>query len=182
MAIVQDLKVLFANFLLQRRIFRKGSQPYPLNIDKANSIGILYKSADKKDSEAVKALKKELKDKGKHVSLLEYYDFEDDPDHVLSTKDYSFITYNDLTFFDLPKDSAIEDFSHKKYDIVISLCLNQCLPLHYVMAIAQADFKIGVYRPDYANLYDFMIDAHPNTTLIQLIDTIKYYLHSIHKN
>lgn len=182
MAIVQDIKLKFANFLLNRHIFPKERQALPLNIDKAESIGIVYKSNHEKDSEAVKALKKELKEQGKNVTLLEYYDADEEPENVLSTKNYSFITYKDLTFFDLPKNSAIHDFSENQYDIVISLCLDQCLPLHYVMAIAKANFKIGIYTEEYANLYDFMINAESNTTLVQLIDTLKYYLKSIYKN
>ncbi len=182
MTFVDNLKFKFANFLLNRRIFKGGSLHSPLDLDKAKTIGIVFKSSGKEDSDSVKALKKELKDRGKTVYLLEYFDSEENEDTILKTKEYIFLTNKDLTIFDLPKKSVLKDFTDQKFDMVISLCLDDSLPVHYILAIARADFKVGIYDPDYSHIYDFMINSDSGANMNQVISTLKYYLKSIHKN
>jgi len=182
MSLVQELKLRFANFLLNRHNFRPGLLNSPLNLDKARTIGIVFKAGSKADTETIKAMSKSLNEQGKTVYMLEFFDSDENTDNLLKTKHYSFITRKDLTFLNLPKKHAIADFAAHDFDITMAFCFDKCLSIHYAMAVAKADFKIGLYSPEYAHIYDFMIQDDQQSSIQYAIHTLQYYLNSIHKN
>lgn len=182
MAFVQELKLRFVNFLLNKRIFRPGKLNSPLDLDKAKTVGIVYKPVDQNDENVIKALQKELSDSGKTVFMLAYYDELEPPETILKTKHYLFLTPKDLNLLEIPKKSVVGDFLEQDFDIVMTFCFDQCMPLYYLTAVTKADFKLGIYDPYYSHIYDFMVQPDSQQNIEQAVHTLKYYLKSIHKN
>ena len=180
--LVERIKFRFANFLLNRRLYNSGSLSTPLDLDKARTIGIVYTIRNESEREAIKSFDADLKNAGKKVFLLEYVDAVEIPQNLLKTKNFIYFTHDDLSFFHLPKKSVVSDFTEQHFDIVMGFCFANCLPVHYLTAIAKADFKIGLYDKEYAFVYDFMLNLTPDTGIELIIEMLKYYMQSIHKN
>jgi len=65
-----------------------------------------------------------------------------------------------------------------EFDMVISLTIEDCLPLDYLVAKSNAKFKVGkLTQKTYK--YDFMIDIAKNNSIKYLIENIVHYLSMI---
>ena len=96
---------------------------------------------------------KELKRSGKKVSLMAYKEVK-----VLSGKeDFPCICIKDLKLNMTPKKGHVQDFMHQKFDLLISLHTEECLPLEYISTASSAFFRIGYYQENKTVAYDFMV-------------------------
>ena len=76
-----------------------------------------------------------------------------------------------------PVGHTVESFIQRKFDILINLSVKEILPLEYISALSQANFRVGPYEKNKTYCYDLMIDTGEEKDLKNLIEQVKHYLH-----
>jgi hypothetical protein len=150
-------------------------QTLSCNFETARSIGILFNASSKVDTQIVLSFKKELQIQRKKVSLMGYKDVkelnEDEKLPVFCNKD--------LGLNQTPKKEEVLDFIQQPFDLLIALHVDDCQPLEYIAAASAAKFRIGHYRENKTDFYDFMVYGKSQDLRV-VIKQMETYLKKIH--
>jgi len=148
------------NFLIERKIkktLKKKEQREKnfLTLKKMHTILVLL---DTEDYEEADVFIDYLERIGKKVTSYAYkrkndaYDYSETP--------YIIIDYKDTAnWFDNKLDKIAEEIKKVHYDALFDLTLDRNLALEFLVASANAAFKVGYKKSDNIRLYDFSISA-----------------------
>jgi hypothetical protein len=180
MSLVIKTKRKASEFLLKREAKNRHRQVHSINFSKASNIGILFDASDKKDFETVKAYIKKLKDDGKKIQALGFYNYKETPVMMNSKLEYDFFTLREINWHFKPTSSFVNKYLDINFDILINLCTKTVLPLMYVLALSKAKFKVGMYREKYISYYDVLVHHNHEKGLPTFIQNLEKYLVNIH--
>ena len=136
-----------------RQCTAKNKKRKAINLDMARNIGILFDASDDSDVRVVLNYSKDLKRAGKKVSLMAFKGVK-----VLSgMEQFPCICTKDLSLNLTPKNKDVLQFINQKFDLLISLHTQECLPLEYISTASSALFRIGYYQENKTDAYDFMV-------------------------
>ena len=145
------------------------------NFDTARNIGILFNATKEADTQIVLSFKRQLGRQRKKVSIMGYKDIkelsEDEKNPVFCNKD--------LGLNRTPKKQEVLDFIQKPFDLLIALHADNCQPLEYIAAASAAKFRIGHYRENKTDFYDFMVYGK-SQNLNVIIKQMETYLKKIY--
>jgi len=152
-----------------RRIIRnsKRQKSFPV-LPEVRKILILCTNTDLE----IKLLIADFEKAGKKVEVWAY---GKRADYTKETTVYKRFGKRNTTLLGLPKSYIIQDFGRRKYDLVIDFTKEEILPLQYLLALANSPFKAGA-KKQFADNYDFMIEAKENLSENELLSQIVFYL------
>lgn len=167
----------------RERVFRYIQKKHPRNevffpiYAEIKKVFILFESDILERNGQVKQLVRELQADGKNVTAWGYVDKKKAESAIL--RDYRVLGKQDTNFLGIPGEKHLRDLRMERFDLVISLNLNNILPLRYLELYANASFRTGIVTDEpYEN--DFMV-AVPDeeTNIVYLYDQIMLYLRKI---
>lgn len=101
--------------------------------------------------------------------------FVEDSKAVLSQdSQIVYVRKKDLNAFGFPSETAINNVSALKADILIDLSLGYCFPLIYLELLNTSVLKVGPKRDD-KTYYDFTIDVQKEKDVLFLLDQVIFY-------
>lgn len=150
------------------------------NFDTAKKAGLIFTCASEDDFESIKNFKKYLEEKNIKTSALGFINDKQIPDHLLLRTGFNFFSLKNLDWYFRPKSQFINDFTNEKFDILIDLSLKYYFPVHYIVTLSPAEYKIGRYCN--TEDYDLMIETGKNKHIPFLLDQIKHYVNMIHSS
>jgi len=168
------LKTKLANRILNSKLNLVVREKKVVNLDAAQTVGILWES-DQKD--IFIKVKNELYLAGIKAEGLCYFPLKK---AVIPEEINGFSRKETSWWLEIPKTQLVEDFIQQKFDILIDLTGQKSFPLVYVAALSRASFKIG-YSGTAVNYYDWNIEFGEQPETGQLADQILYYLRRINK-
>lgn len=180
MSFVKSTKRKASEFFLKRETKNRHRLVRSVNFNKANNIGILFDATDKNEFELVKQYIKKLKDEGKKIQALGYYNHKETPVMMNSKLEYDFFTLKEINWHFKPTSSFVNKYLEINFDILINLCTKSVLPIMYVLALSKAKFKVGMYREKYVSYYDLLVHHQQEKGLPIFIQNIEKYLINIH--
>lgn len=144
------------------------------NLDTASSAGVLWTIDQKESFEKVEAQLKKAGIKTSGLCYAPHGKFAI-PEGIngFSRKQTNYWT-------EIPKSEVVEDFIHRKFDLLIDLTMQKYFPMVYVTALSEANFKIGTAGSS-PNYFDLNIEFQTAPDTDQLADQILYYLIRINK-
>jgi len=151
------------------------------NMDQAVSIGILYYLPDEEAYETVSQYVKKLQDRGKTVKALGYVEHKHLTGRFAPKLSYDYLFPSELNWHLKPHSTAARDFIDTQFNILIDLSLNEIMPLKYVLALSNAQFKVGLHNDTKAEYLDMMIDLKNKGKLLELITQVDHYLNELNK-
>ena len=168
---------------LRERAFRraqKGNPPsqavFPsyANIRK---VFVLFESDVLERNTQIKQLVRELQADGKTVTAWGYVDKKQVTSAIL--RDYRILGRQDVNLMGKPKSYELQDLRSEHFDLLISLNMNNIMPLRYLSLYADADFRVGmVTNEPYEN--NFMVAVPDDQkNLVYLFDQLMLYLRKI---
>jgi hypothetical protein len=162
--------------------------PQVYNLDSANSLCFLFNADNRKEFDLIQRLIKEVKTKHgiKDVSALGItrHPRKKLPSYLAhSIKDVLIYTKNDYTVFYKPKSKgkAFLDFARKNFNILIDFTKNVLPPGTKLLAMSEAEFKVGFYKPENEPFYELMIGGQ-KSTMEEFTKQVFHYLNIINKN
>lgn len=154
-----------------------------VNYSQAKSIGVVYQIKDADYQFFIKNYIDYLREEigFKSIKTLGYFNEKEPPHFLDAGNKYRSFNNKDLKWNFIPKDEAITEFMDNQFDILIDFTDDFCVPVKYIVAKSNAYFKIGRYKDELKDFYDFMINLKPEANLKQYTDQINHYLSIINK-
>lgn len=164
--------------LYQRKLkqcAKQNRQRSSCNLDTAKNIGILFDASSETDTQTVLSFKRALQTQRKQVAVMGYKDVKE----LSADEKFPVFCNKDLGLSQTPKKQEVLDFIQQPFDLLIALHINNCQPLEYISAASAAKFRIGHYREEKTDFYDFMVYGK-SQSLRAIIQQMETYLRKIH--
>lgn len=150
------------------------------NLSTARTIGLIFDGTNPKNFDGVYDFYKSLKEKNIHISILGYVHPNNIPDNFLIKKNIQFFTTKEVNWYFKTKNKDALKFANKKFDILINLDLDRVKPIHYIVSISLARFKVGRFiKGD--NYIDLSIRMDKEPTLEYFTQQVWHYLELINR-
>jgi hypothetical protein len=152
-----------------------------MNIDSANSIGILYCADNATDVELMKKYIHTLREMGKQVRSLGLINIKEVPAGLNGSEMHQYFSLKELNWYCKPSSQFIHNFVKEEFDMLFDFGLPAQLPILFVTSMSKAKCKVGRYFEKYIDLYDVMIEAGEDKKLDYVIGTTNDYMMSLNK-
>lgn len=172
MGMIQQIKMYFHrksfNQLLKARPKRLRSL---VNLDSAKMIGVLFQATELSERTVVMQFAKQLRENGKHVKLLGYFDT---PQHDTNFT-FHYFNVKQVDWANRPKADSVNEFLEHDFDLLITAQTRTDLVSEYIAGLTNAALKVGPCTEN-NQCYDLMIDTPANTQLQHFIDQLERLL------
>lgn len=160
------------NLILQYKLKRLQRQANIVPLKDAASVAILFTAVNQEVIQQVSTFVKRLTEQGKEVDVLAYVPLYQETPFVR----FDALTKRDINFLQIPKRSNIGRYIDQRYDLMINLSLEECLPLEYIVALSPSTYKVGRYQEDKTHCYDLMLNTDDQTDISDFIKQSEHYL------
>lgn len=166
------LRKYFHKYFLKKQLQHQVVERKTVKFDDAKEIGILFNATDVEQNSFVTDFAEQLKQLGKKVVMLAYFD---SPKPALH---FNFLYFNkkNLNWHLQPDTHDVKAFIERKFDILINVFSGDVLPLEYVASLSNASFRVGLYQQNKIHLNEMMVDMKEKKDLPNLLEQIKKYL------
>lgn len=160
------------DLILSRNLKKTHHAHQTCGYHQASTIALLFDGTNPKNMEPVKNYHQHLRSLNKKVHLLCYIEKER-PGEALS---FDYITRRNLNWCFIPEGAKAAHYMNTRYDLLICLCTQECLPLEYISALSNAVYRVGRYIPHKTFCFDLMIHLNGKSDVKFLIDEVERYL------
>lgn len=179
MSIILKTKKKAAEYLLKRESQNVRRIVRSTNLNNAATIALLFDASSKNEFEFVRNYIKKLKDQGKKVQALGFYNQKETPVMMNSKLEYDFFTLKDINWHYKPTSKLVLNYMNEPFDILINLCTKTVLPLVHVAALSKAKFKVGIHKEKHIKYYDLLVHHRNENDMSTFINNIEKYLQYI---
>jgi hypothetical protein len=153
-----------------------------MNIEDVRTVGIVFDATNADDFEIVKNYVNKLKQMGKRVHGIGFYDAKVIPQNIYYTKsDFDLFNAKEVKGMGEPESPYIKTFITEIRDILIDVNLSNKFPLRYISAMSYAKCKIGIDIPKNKNIHDMLITVDPSAGLDKYLSQVDFYLQMMNK-
>jgi hypothetical protein len=182
MSLLKNIKNMLGEYRFRRELKTIIREPESISLDEASSIGILYDATDERDSETVKNFMKNIKSTfRKDFLALGYVDKRTMHSSQYAQLSLDYFSNKDLNFMMIPVNPTVSNFINTKFDILININSQKCVPLSYITAVSKARFKVGVFTEVNGNCFDMMVKLPDEPSVKTTLEEIEYFLRLIRK-
>lgn len=179
---LKRLKESFGEKRLQSALKIHVRQKEFLNIDDVRTIGIVFDATNAEEFEIVKNYVNKLKQLGKRVHGIGFYDAKVIPQNIYYTKsDFDLFNAKEVKGMGEPESPYIKTFITEIRDILIDINLSNKFPLRYIAAMSYAKCKIGIDIPENKNIHDMLISVDPSAGMEKYLSQVDFYLQMMNK-
>ncbi len=177
MNIIERIKNSFYQSVLKQRGSNRPKRTI-VNLNDAQSIGIIYDSSDPDHDIAVTKLAEMLRSKGKTIEIIAYIN-DKKVDHK---GDITIFNPKTVNWYGIPLDERVEAFCKKPFDLLICAILKESRPLEYIAYLSKAKYRVGPFDQQKTYCYDLMIEMGDKTDLNYLLQQMVHFLENINPN
>ncbi len=171
MELFEQLRTRFHHRLLRNELPVHQVKRHSVFLNNATTVGLLFDATAKDSRDTVLRFADRLKNKGKEVKLLGYFN------EKLKSADFTFDHF-DKTQLDWalrPRKEVASAFVLQRFDLLLNLSQKTVLPLDYIAAHSKARFRVGPFTENTV-CYDLMIDQDERKGLDAFLQQVLYYL------
>ncbi len=174
-----DIKSRLFHFVVNRQLKHRPIERKTIPYEQARSIGILFRTGNAEEIQAIEHFRNELQQDGKQVDTLAYLERKRDaslhPPHIPC------FSRGQVNLLGIPRNQRSAEFQKREYDLLICAWLGRCLPLRYLALTSRAAWRIGEYRPDKESSAELLLQLHEeHYNLPHFLEQVRHYLKSIH--
>ena len=175
-----SLKYKYGHFVLSNKKKKIKRKRGIYNFNTANTCGVVFNATTQEAFEKARAFVDFLKSKSIKVSAIGFVNSKEVKDFYRETIHYKYFSRKNTNWYGKPKNTNVDEFINKNFDLLIDLSLSNDYPLEYIAAMSIAKFKVGRFTSEQGD-YDFMINISKNKTHDFLIEQIAHYLTILNK-
>lgn len=149
------------------------------NVEKGDTVGLLYHFSDEETDKMVTEFVRELRDNNRKVMVLGHYKDSVLPQYYSQKSDWNIIVPKGVNWYNRPHAPFVKSFCDQEFDLLIDLTMENIQPLVYAGAMSKAHFKAGRYTEWNVKTYDLLIHTEHVQTLHEFIQHIKNYISKV---
>lgn len=177
MQFLEQIRLRFHRSFLKKELVTQKSKRSTMYLDSANFIGILFDGTEPAEREIVLAYAEQLKETGKKVKLLAFFD------NKLKGESFAFPAFNrlQLDWALRPTSREALEFKDQPFDLLLNISKNSVTPLDYLAALSKARFRVGPYT-DQTFCYDLLIEHAGKMDLKTFHQQVIFYMKKMRPN
>lgn len=179
MKFLSNIRLSLGTFTLKKRLKQIKRFKIVHNFETARSAGIIFHCTGDHDFEVIKTFKKYLEQRHIEPFIIGFVSEKQVPDYFLLRQGFNCFCLKDLNWFYIPSVPMVEQFLKKEHDLLFDLSTGFHFPLHYLVSLSTAHYKIGRFSTQ--TNYDLMIDIKKENKLAFFTDQIIHYLNIIQR-
>ena len=143
MIIIERIQRTIGKTILRRRHKKNLRNRFTHNLNSANKVGIVCIPANKEELNIIKGFLEFLSKLEIKVFPLAYIEPKKNDIEVVLEKRFKFVDRKDFNWYYKPFTTLVKDFINEEFDILISLCMRNVLPVNFVIGQSKAKLKVG---------------------------------------
>ena len=176
MNIIKNIESAIARFVLRKDFKKTNRNKKLVNFNDATDIGILFIVNDKSYYNKLSKFVTFLQSQNKKVKALAFVNGENLKKQIMPKLSYDLFTSKNLNWFKKPTGIFANDFIKKDFDILINLDNSDFFPIKYLLALSNANLKVGIDDAESANYLDIMIKTKSDFDIDLFINEVVHYL------
>lgn len=179
---MRKVKEWLGNFKLDSDLNRQYRVKEFLGFDDAYTLGILFEAEDADEFNKIKKWVLSLRDQGKKVYAICFFDQKMIPLNLTYPKsEFDIFSLKELNFINEPSNPYIRTFPSKVFDILLDLNLKNKFPLRYLAIHSCAKCKVGIEIAENVKSHDMLISVSPSEGVDVLSTQMERYIKMVHK-
>lgn len=179
---IRRIKERLGENQLQRALKIHVRQKEFLNLEDVRSIGIVFEATDGDEFEFVKKYVNDLKQMGKRVHAIGFFDNKHTPQNISYTKaDFDLFNVKELQGVGTPNSPYIKTFITELRDLLIDINIKNKFPLRYISAMSYAKCKVGIDIPENQCIHDILISVGKKDGIDNYLKQVNVYLEMMNK-
>ena len=179
---LKTIKNKYGHYVLNKEYKNKRKSIKFMNLNDAQSIGIIFNASKKENMDFIINFVKEIKNSSKEIKLLGFINNKQQDNFYNKFVYCDFFNLKDINWYGKPQKEKITDFINTNFDILIDLNLDDITSLDFVLVSSQAKFKVGKLNKTKNNYYDLSLDIPEEKSVLYMIEQTKIYLKMIKTN
>ena len=177
---IKKIKEIFFEKRLQLFLKQQSRQKAFLNFDEVRTVGIVFEATVPEQFDIIKKYVIALKQKGKRVHGIGFYDNKLIPDNVYYSKtDFDLFNAKEINSLGEPVNPYIKTFISEVRDVLIDINFNQKFVLRHIVAHSYAKCKIGLNLPENNSVHDMLIAIDKEQGIEKYLEQVEKYLNMI---
>ncbi len=173
MRILQNIRE-FAHYRSLKQELRTLARPKgreKINLQSANTIGILFDASQTDARETVQRYAEQLRKRGKRLTLLGYFD------DVVEAENFPFKSFNykQMDWALRPKTGEVQAFIRQEFDLLLNIDPVSKIHSEYIAALSKAKLRVGP-STEHTYCYDLMIEQPAKAGLSKFIEQMESLL------
>ncbi len=177
MEFIRKLRYKLHDRYLEKAVAKMSQSHQSLAFTDVKNIGVLFDAEKSAHYKPIKAFINQLKDQKKQVKVLGYFKGKHDHKNL----EYRTFGQKNLDWYLRPKGFEVEDFQRHQLDVLINCCLTPELPLEYLSATSNAQFRIGPFTSN-SLCYDLMLDIPEPEDISHYIRRVEHFLKHLNQS
>lgn len=173
---IRDIRRRAGETFLRRSPDQPGRRKAVVNLNKANSVGILFELVDEKVYHAVHDYANQLRENKIQVKVIGYTQEERLMKQFLPILSFDIIGNKSLNWYFKPTANCVGDFILNPFDICINIASPRALPLKFIEAQSSARLKVGPFAENDQGIYDLMIHTDEEHDQEAFLKNVHEYL------
>lgn len=172
---MQKIKSFFLALRNQRAAKANTVKRQTVAYEKAKSVGILFSDTEA-EYQAINKFVKRLKDEGKRVRALTYFEQAHSNGYDFN---FDYFTKDQITATGKLTSEKVTQFIETDFDHLFCINTYSFLPFDYILLNSQAKCRIGMYVDDKSAYFELMIKPRAEATLEESINQIVHYTQAL---
>jgi hypothetical protein len=182
MGLIENIRTFIGDYFFKQEYLSQKRDVIVNNIDAVSEVGIIFYADSEESYRVVSKFILLLKKEGvREVKMLGFVSEKQMPAFLSPRLGQDFFMKKDLNWHMKPVSTAVLNFIHEPFDILIDLSEGENFPLKYILGKSQAHFKVGKGGSGRDFLLDMMINTGEQEGLEFLTKQILHYLRQINK-
>jgi hypothetical protein len=177
MELFKNTRLKFGKNILNKKITRNKRRIYYSNIDLVNTIGIVWDASRPEEFISLTRFHLKMQERNIDVKILGFFPGKNLPDQFTAIRFLTFFRKGELNLFYIPVCAECNSFINKKFDILIDINFRKLFPLHYISALSNSAFKVGLYDSETNDSpFDLMMEIKNPVDIENYLNQIVQYL------
>jgi hypothetical protein len=171
MSVLNNIRLFFQRRALRQILERQPARNGHMHYDEARHLGLLFNASELNAREKVLKFAEGLRQHGKKVSLLGFFD------HPVESSDFLFSIYTEKDFDWMlrPKSEAVQKFVNEPFDLLLHADTECDMYAACIAAASKAKLRVGPYTGR-TECYELMADISGSRDLTYYLKQVEFLL------
>ncbi|MBI5010432.1 MAG: hypothetical protein HZB98_12465 [Bacteroidia bacterium] len=179
MELFRKIRLSIGNAILRKRVTRTIRKLEYRNFTDVRSIGVVWNACRHEDFQALARFHQKMNERNIEVKVIGYYSGKNLPDQYTAIRYLTCIRKSETNLFYIPESTEIQEFTNRKFDILIDINFEKIFSLLYVTKLSKASLKVGIFEPEANTPFDMMLEIKYPVQLDEYLKQVIQYLEMI---
>ena len=159
MELFRNIRLKAGSSLLRKKALFLSRTKHYNGFQNVKTIGVVWDATRSEDFTYISRFHQTMHERNIEVEVLGYFPGKQLPDHLTAIRYLKIMRRKDLNFLYMPVSADFDEFTKRKFDILIDVNFRKILALNFVTTFSKAALKVGLAGSNnHESPFDIMIE------------------------